>query len=443
MAARSDKEPSKSTKQRPWCFVFNNYAEHLADNSELWLNVSSVRPNWQDYHPRNRREFSLDLFTDLAMQNGAKYVVIGLEEAPTTGTPHLQGFVYFKNETTFHWLKKTNPFWSAMPEISWRACDGSIEQNYVYATKDKRFIEKGIKPLDKVAKGKKSDEMYRHCIELAEAAKFEELKQYAPGFYVSHFNTWQRIASDANHTPSDLEDCCGIWLYGRSGCGKSHLVRSLGFPIYDKLFNKWWCGYRGQTLAILDDADPDNCKYISGFIKRWLDKYWFNAEVKQSNRNLRPKFLIITSQYSIEECFPDSRTCEAITRRCCSYEVTKENRVMLAATLKSYINAKIAPSVSVDSEPSSASPVRHDAGLGSRSSVSREVLGSFSRSRSPSPSRGTDSSQFSWCHYGFPGVYADGTIPGSYRDESLRSRSASPLPSPIAKNICDLLSDDE
>lgn len=107
------------------------------------------------------------------------------------------------------------------------------------------------------------------------------------------------------------------WVYGESGCGKSRSVRELHPDAYIKdPRTPWWDGYDGEEVVIIDDYDPYQIKQ-SGDMKRWLDLYKFQAQVKGGYLMIRPRKVIVTSQYTIRECFGtmDERTFQAMIRR--------------------------------------------------------------------------------------------------------------------------------
>ena len=68
--------------------------------------------------------------------------------------------------------------------------------------------------------------------------------------------------------------------------------------------NKWWDGYDHEDVVVLDDFDPKHAEFLSYYLKIWADHYSFNAEGKRRMMRIRPKTIIVTSQYSLDACFP-------------------------------------------------------------------------------------------------------------------------------------------
>ncbi len=72
----------------------------------------------------------------------------------------------------------------------------------------------------------------------------------------------------------------------------------------------------GQDYVILDDVGPDQGQWIGSLMKRWTDHYPFPAEQKGTTIQIRPKNIIVTSQYRISEVFcSDILLKDAMERR--------------------------------------------------------------------------------------------------------------------------------
>ncbi len=101
--------------------------------------------------------------------------------------------------------------------------------------------------------------------------------------------------------PQDAEECRGIWIWGPPGTGKTTTARNLHpESVYIKAQNKWWDGYLGQDLVIMDDLDLD---VFGHHLKIWGDKWGATGEIKGGTVGLNYQYFVVTSNYSIEELF--------------------------------------------------------------------------------------------------------------------------------------------
>lgn len=247
---------------------------------------------------------------------GARYIVYGRETAPTTGTKHLQGYVYFTNAKSFNKVKELLPNGSHIEKAK-----GTMTENYEYCSKDGDIYEFGEKSEYGDAREKRDrEEMWENALEMAKKGKFEEIDASIQIRYYSQLRAIHAEAMQGTKKES-LPGPCGVWFYGVSGAGKSYTARKeFGEPpeTYIKNCNRWWDSYTGQDNVIIDDLDPEHAKHLTYYIKIWADRYAFSAEIKHSHAFIRPKKLIITSNYSIEECWPGDKNKadrEAIERR--------------------------------------------------------------------------------------------------------------------------------
>lgn len=83
---------------------------------------------------------------------------------------------------------------------------------------------------------------------------------------------------------------------------------------YIKDCSKWWQGYKGEPIIVIDDWEMHH-HVLGHHLKIWGDRYGFMAEVKGHGVYARPTMVIITSNYSIEDVFGTGVMADAIKRR--------------------------------------------------------------------------------------------------------------------------------
>ena len=179
---------------KAWCFTLNNYEEN-----------------------------QVGLMAQMFQGLGMKYI-IGQEVAPTTGTPHLQGYV--KSDKKFRPLEKFK--WDFKSRMHWEKAKGSLDENYAYCSKE------GV---------------FKTNIKRRENPKVElrGWQDYIREFVVEH---------DENTNGPDLSRDIH-WIWSREGArGKSTMVR--------------WLAERG---AVICGGKASDMKYMIAKHKEVHDEY--------------------------------------------------------------------------------------------------------------------------------------------------------------------------
>ena len=113
-----------------------------------------------------------------------------------------------------------------------------------------------------------------------------------------------------------LSHCRLIFISGPANCGKTTIARDFavsvygagnGLPFYMKPVSKWRDGYRGQPVASLDDPGVRRFRELEQEVKVCADRYPFIAELKDHSIRAKPEWLVVASNYPLEELTNASR----------------------------------------------------------------------------------------------------------------------------------------
>ena len=238
-----------------------------------------------------------------------KYLIYG-KEVGANLTPHLQGFIVFPLQMTLSAAIKK------LQGCHVEVAKGSVEQNITYCSKDGVVTELGIKPLSPTEKGDTEKERWTKIIQAAKDDDQEWLKANEPRVWAEGQRTICSIQQRCRPVAVDRDVLDNVWMWGPTGTGKSRKAREDNPGAYIKdPTTKWWDGYEGQDCVIIDDFDKYQVA-LGGQFKRWFDHYPFECEKKgMSAYMIRPKKMVVTSNYPIEGVWNDAETLEPMRRR--------------------------------------------------------------------------------------------------------------------------------
>lgn len=266
----------RQSRHRNYCFTWNNYPEdHESKLKEL---------------------------------EDVQYGVFGKEVAPTTGTPHLQGYLQFTKKIGFVTLQSKFP-WSIT------AAKGSPDQNFDYCSKDGDFIEWGTRKNQ----GKRND--IATAYERVRQGKRErDIAEEFPVVHAKYHRGIERYRSLVDYDETKAFRTLNVSVYwGDAGTGKtrSAIEQSEDYYILNAPTNGtlWFDGYQGEKTLIIDD--------FYGWIKfhdilRILDGYQMRLPVKGGFCYAKWERVFITSNKRPSEWYPnigDQRQIDALNRR--------------------------------------------------------------------------------------------------------------------------------
>lgn len=242
--------------------------------------------------------FNLDF--DYQLTDSMKYLAYGVETCPTTKRTHHQGFVVFKNQlsTSTKGLKKIGSMVGGAAHVE--AMQGTLASNEAYCSKEGELVELGIRP----AQGDRND--LKAVVDRIASGETtaDQICMDDPVYYHMYGRTLSKAEDIAARKRFRTEMTQGIWMYGSTGCGKSHRAFQNFDPerCYVKcLTDDWWDGYTGQETVILNEF-RGNIPYseLLALVDKWPHT------VKRRNREPMPfvsKYVVITSSMDPATCY--------------------------------------------------------------------------------------------------------------------------------------------
>lgn len=232
-----------------------------------------------------------------------QYFVAGFEVSPTTGRHHVQGYCELKKQLSFSTVKEM------LPTAYIARAKGNAAQNTKYCMKDGCYVKQG----EPCSQGDRND--LKEVLQSVKAGtSLREIICDNPNMQALRYaeNCMKYFEPKRNFAPKV------VWIYGRSGAGKSRMAREVcteylasrdppidpAWGIYEKnnFPLKWFDGYDGHPALVIDDIRPEFTKDFNfTMFLAMLDRYAYTVESKGSTRQLRAEVMVITSTLSPAE----------------------------------------------------------------------------------------------------------------------------------------------
>lgn len=195
--------------------------------------------------------FTLNNYTELDFNSlpekmsPYKYLIYGKEKGEK-GTPHLQGYIEFKNPRSFGALKKIDP------RIHWEKRRGTALQASTYCKKEGDYTELGTMSRQ----GARTD-IENVANAIIKGKQVSEVALEYPVEYIKYNRGIEKLHNIVVKNKSkDFRSVTVSVFYGKTGTGKTKKAIEILQPDYYKLDvanNVWFDGYEGETGLIIDD----------------------------------------------------------------------------------------------------------------------------------------------------------------------------------------------
>lgn len=213
------------------------------------------------------------------------YMIMGKEICPETKKVHYQGFFSTINPVANG--KKILTTMGFSNSVHIEVANGTPFQNFKYCSKDENFLEWGTRPT---GQGRRSDlENVKDIVKsggkmidiIDKSSNYQSLKMGE--FLLKYLEK-----------PREIKKIDVYWLWGESGSGKTKWVYDkFGTEVFRPVNEKWWEGYDGHKIVLLDDFRPEFCSFVR--LLQLTDIYPFKVECKGGSRHIQYHTIIITA----------------------------------------------------------------------------------------------------------------------------------------------------
>lgn len=208
------------------------------------------------------------------------------------GTPHIQGYVLFKNPRSFNSIKKQEPL-------------AHIEKAHADHSKNTHYCSKpiagcacqhcvGAVRLDgpwtigeEPKQGERTD--LSEAIKVFEEGGISKLVAECPEVFVKYHTGFKALAQEGLRKRKREGDVEVVLYIGKTGKGKTRAVMD-SIP-WEELYkhepgSQWFDGYEGQDVILLDEFCGAASNFRLDYLLSFLDRYPLRLSVKNSHTYL-------------------------------------------------------------------------------------------------------------------------------------------------------------
>ncbi|AZA07503.1 replication protein [Bat circovirus] len=244
------------------------------------------------------------------------YLVCGEEGMGEGKTPHLQGFANFSKKKTFNQVKK---IFGSRCHIE--KAKGTDKDNKQYCTKEGNVVVEAGAPRS----GGQRTDLSSAVSTVLESGSLRAVAESHPVQFVSYHRGLSELLKVAGKAKArDWKTSVHV-IIGPPGCGKSKWACNFAEPettFWKAPRNKWWDGYCGQEVVILDD--------FYGWLPyddllRLCDRYPLTVETKGGTVPFLASTILITSNKVPQEWYSSESVpaAEALFRRITTLQLWK------------------------------------------------------------------------------------------------------------------------
>lgn len=244
-----------------------------------------------------------------AQQSEIKYLIYQKEKCPTSNREHYQGYCELLSKVGIKKFKSILNSESAHVESR----KGTRDQARAYCQKEDTRIDGPFEyGVWEHSQGHRSDlDTLVTCVK--EGLTDLQLLDKIPSTFARYYKTVDKIRSVLDKEKSRDFRKLKVYVYwGAPGTGKTRTVYTKG-PVYNYNWRaKWWDGYEGEDILLIDDF---NGNYDFELLLNILDGYQLRLEIKGSHTYARYTQVYLTSNFPPDKWYPFQENIAALYRR--------------------------------------------------------------------------------------------------------------------------------